>query len=199
MKDLMKVIKDRRTFYSITNKSLISNEEIKSLIDTAIINVPSAFNSQSARLALLLNEHHVKFWELVKNVLKNIVKPEAFEGTKSKIEKSFQSGYGTVLFFEDQKVVKRMQEQFPVYKDTFPTYSQHTSAMHQYAVWLLLEEAGFGASLQHYNPLIDNDVSKEWNINREWKLIAQMPFGLPVEIPSGKAFEPLDEKRIFFE
>jgi predicted oxidoreductase (fatty acid repression mutant protein) len=198
MKDLMKAIKDRRTFYSITNKSPISNEEIKSLIDTAIINVPSAFNSQSARLALLLNEQHVKFWELVKNVLKNRVKPEVFEGTKSKIEKLFQAGYGTVLFFEDQSVVKRLQEQYPAYKDNFPTYSQHSSAMHQYAVWLLLEDAGFGASLQHYNPLIDSEVSKEWNINREWELIAQMPFGLPAEVPGGKTFESLDERRVFF-
>ncbi|NFV72581.1 nitroreductase, partial [Clostridium botulinum] len=39
---------------------------------------------------------------------------------------------------------------------------------------------GFGASLQHYNELIEEDVKKEWNIPNNWKLIAQMPFGKPV-------------------
>ena len=35
----------------------------------------------------------------------------------------------------------------------------------------------FGASLQHYNPLIDEAVAKQWHINPNWKLIAEMPFG----------------------
>jgi predicted oxidoreductase (fatty acid repression mutant protein) len=34
-----------------------------------------------------------------------------------------------------------------------------------------------GASLQHYNPLIDAAVAREWNVPAYWKLRAQMPFG----------------------
>ena len=42
---------------------------------------------------------------------------------------------------------------------------------------LCWKDAGFGASLQHYNPLIDEAVAKQWHINPNWKLIAEMPFG----------------------
>jgi predicted oxidoreductase (fatty acid repression mutant protein) len=199
MEELIKAIEKRRTYYSIKNSSPVSDDEIINLIDKSLLNVPSAFNSQSARLVLLLNNHHLRFWDIVKEVLKGIVNPEAFEGTKVKIENCFQSGYGTVLFYEDQNVVKELQTKFPRYKDSFPVYSEHTSAMHQYAIWLLLEEAGFGASLQHYNPLIDNDVEKEWGISSDWKLIAQMPFGEPVASPDEKEFDLLDARRLILK
>ena len=40
----------------------------------------------------------------------------------------------------------------------------------------MLEDAGMGASLQHYNPLSDDEVRKAWNLPGDWKLVAQMPF-----------------------
>lgn len=66
--------------------------------------------------------------------------------------------------------------------------------MHQLVVWTALESEGLGASLQHYNPLIDDEVKKEWNVPSNWKLIAQMPFGNPTMIPREKEFQPLDER-----
>ena len=44
-----------------------------------------------------------------------------------------------------------------------------------------------GASLQHYNPLIDNEVREHWGLPGQWQLIAQMPFGIPAE--SGEPVE----------
>ena len=49
--------------------------------------------------------------------------------------------------------------------------------MAQLSVWTALANAGVGASLQHYNPLIDAAVAREWNIPAFWKLRAKMPFG----------------------
>ena len=54
--------------------------------------------------------------------------------------------------------------------------------------------AGMGASLQHYNPLIDDEVRKVWNLSDDWKLIAQMPFGVPVAQPGSKEVMSLDER-----
>ncbi|MFX6601374.1 nitroreductase, partial [Acinetobacter baumannii] len=34
-----------------------------------------------------------------------------------------------------------------------------------------------GASLQHYNPIIDDEVHATWDIPHHWKLRAQMVFG----------------------
>jgi predicted oxidoreductase (fatty acid repression mutant protein) len=81
-----------------------------------------------------------------------------------------------------------MVSKFPLYGRNFPLWSQHTSAMHQFAVWTLLEEMGFGASLQHYNPLIDKEVKSRWHLPEEWKLIAQLPFGLPLDTPEPKKY-----------
>jgi predicted oxidoreductase (fatty acid repression mutant protein) len=45
-----------------------------------------------------------------------------------------------------------------------------------------------GASLQHYNPVIDAAVAREWNIPAAWKLRAQMPFGSNAAPFGTKAF-----------
>ena len=70
--------------------------------------------------------------------------------------------------------------------------------MHQFAIWTMLEDAGLGASLQHYNPLIDEKVQNEWKLNPNWKLIAQMPVRDTGYIPvNGTAENGL--KTILFE
>lgn len=192
-------LKHRRTHYQICNHSSISDEQIKEIIDFAVLNVPSAFNSQSTRVVLLLGENHKKLWEITKEALRKIVPVDAFKATEEKINSAFEVGYGTILFFEDQVVIEGLQKQFPLYADNFPVWSQQTSGMHQLAIWTMLEDAGLGASLQHYNPLIDKEVEEEWHINPKWKLIAEMPFGTPVKEPGEKQFAPLSERVLVFK
>jgi hypothetical protein len=117
-----------------------------------------------------------KLWNITKEELRKIVPAENFAQTEAKLD-SFAAGAGTVLFFEDQDVVKGLQEQFPLYADNFPVWSEQASGMAQLAVWTALSEAGIGASLQHYKPVIDASVEASWNIPATWKLRAQMPFG----------------------
>jgi predicted oxidoreductase (fatty acid repression mutant protein) len=191
-------IAKRRTYYSISDRSLVSDKEIEEIISFAVTHVPSAFNSQSTRLVLLLGEHHKTLWQLIKDVLKQIVPVEAVSATEKKLN-GFAAGYGSVLFFEDDAIVERLQKNFPLYAQAFPTYAEHTSAIHQFAIWNLLEEAGFGASLQHYNPLIDEDVKAKWSLPPSWRLIAQMPFGVPTVEPEEKQFEPLETRMKVFK
>jgi len=119
--------------------------------------------------------------------LRRIVPEKAFKPTEDKIN-SFKSGYGTVLYFEDQSVVESLQENFSTYKDNFPIWSQQSSGMLQLVVWTALDSEGYGASLQHYTELVAADVKKEWNIPENWKLIAQMPFGKPTKEPDDKQY-----------
>jgi predicted oxidoreductase (fatty acid repression mutant protein) len=102
---------------------------------------------------------------------------------------SFKAGYGTVLFFDDESIVKSPQEKLSAYADNFPIWSQQASDMYQLVVWTQLEAEGLGASLQHYNPLIDEEVKSEWNIPDTWKLIAQMPFGNPTAPAREKEYQ----------
>ncbi|MCL1942880.1 MAG: nitroreductase family protein [Candidatus Azobacteroides sp.] len=198
-KTFKEALQHRRSCYAISNCSPVSDNQIEEIIRFAVLNTPSAFNSQSTRLVLLLGENHAGLWNIVKNELKKIVPESNFPATENKIDKSFASGYGTVLFFEDQSVVKELQDAFPLYADQFPVWSQHTSAMHQLVVWTMLDDAGFGASLQHYNPLIDDAVHKTWNLDKNWTLTAQMPFGVKVQEPGKKEFKPLSERIKIFK
>lgn len=199
VKDFKEVLKNRRTYYAISNGSPIPDREIEEIVEFALSYVPSAFNSQSSRLVLLLGKEHKKLWEIVKNTLQKIVPTGSFEQTKNKIDTSFASGYGTVLFFEDESVTHSLQKKSPLYAEKFPTWSQHTSAMHQLVVWAMLEDIGFGASLQHYNPLIDDEVKKTWELPSNWVLIAQMPFGIPMVQPEEKSRIPIEERIKIFK
>ena len=192
-KNFFTAVADRRSYYGISKENVVSDDRIKEIIEHAVKHTPSAFNSQSARIVLLLGDHHDKLWDIAKENLRKIVPADQFSSTEDKIN-SFKSGYGTVLFFEDNSVVESLQQQFALYKDNFPIWSQQASGMHQFVIWTALEIDGFGASLQHYNEIIENDVKKEWNIPENWKLIGQMPFGKPTANPDEKQFLPLEER-----
>ena len=177
----------RRTIYALGKTLPVAEADVVSLIKDAIRQAPSAFNSQSSRALILLGAEHNKFWELTREQLRKIVPAEHFQGTSQKID-SFATAAGSVLFFEDQDVVKGLQEKFAAYADNFPVWSEHSTGIAQYAVWLALAEKGIGANLQHYNPLVDEDVQRTWNIPASWKLRAHMNFG-SIEAPAGeKAF-----------
>ena len=170
------IARKRRTQYALGNDIPIGQEQVTGLIQEAMRQAPSSFNSQSSRALILHGVQSVKFWEIVKDELRKIVPADAFPTTEKKID-GFAAGAGTVLFYEDQEPVKALQEQFPLYADNFPIWSEHATGIAQYAVWMTLAEAGIGASLQHYNPLPDAAVAAEWNIPDSWVLRAQMPFG----------------------
>ena len=185
---------NRRSFYHISCDTPVADHEVVHVIHTAIKHVPSAFNSRTTRLVLLLGKEHRKLWEIVKNTLRKLLPKEVYVNTEMKVNNSFASGYGTVLFFEDTEVVEKFMTNYPLYADNFKNWSQQTSGMHQFVVWTLLEDLGFGASLQHYNPLIDEGVQSTWHLPKTWKLIAQMPFGMPTASPDEKEYHPVEER-----
>ncbi|AGK95524.1 nitroreductase family protein [Clostridium pasteurianum] len=192
-KNFLTAVADRRTFYGISKEEVVSDERIKEIIQHAVKHTPSSFNAQSARAVLLLGKQHDKLWDIAKEDLRKIVPADAFAPTEAKID-AFAGGYGTVLFFEDKSIIESLQQQFALYKDNFPIWSQQSSGMHQYVIWTALEIEGFGASLQHYNEIIEGDVKREWDIPDNWKLIAQMPFGKPTAEPDEKQYQPLEER-----
>lgn len=195
----LEALENRRSYYNINSHSPVSDEEILRVIHEAVKHVPSAFNSQTTRIVLLLGDEHHKLWNIVKETLKKMLPMDVFSKTEAKINGEFFCGYGTVLFFEDDADVGKLETSFPLYAERFKTWSQHTSAMHQLAIWIMLEELGFGASLQHYNPLIDEEVKHTWHLPKEWSLIAQMPFGMPVSAPGEKILKPLEERVKIFK
>ncbi|PAE15526.1 nitroreductase [Virgibacillus sp. 7505] len=191
--DFFKALENRRSIYGLAKESPVSDERIQEIVEFAVKYTPSAFNSQSTRVIVLLGDKHDRFWDLTEEQLRAVVPADNFAPTEEKIA-SFRNGYGTVLFFEDETVVKGLQEQFALYAENFPIWSEQTSGMHQLVVWTALEMEGLGASLQHYNPLVDEAIQKEWDIPSNWKLRGQMPFGKPTAPAGDKEFQPLEER-----
>ena len=198
LKNLQQLAEKRRTIYALSNQLPVSNDEIINLVEHAVLHTPSAFNSQSTRIVVLFGDDHNKLWQITEDTLRDMVDNEdQFAATKQKMD-GFKAGAGTIMFFEDHSVVRDMQAAAPLYADKFPIWAHQTNAMHQYAIWTALASINVGASLQHYNPIIDKKVASEWNIDEHWELNAQMVFGA-IEQPAGdKAFKPVDKRMKVF-
>ncbi|WP_029655443.1 nitroreductase family protein [Marinobacter daepoensis] len=182
------MMEQRRSIYRLNRNVTTPPETLTRLIKAVVKQTPSAFNSQSTRVVVLFGEHHQTFWELVKSALAQRVPEKDYPKTEAKIDDSFASGMGTVLFYEDRQVVDELQKALPLYAEHFPFWSEQASAMAQFAVWVALTEEGLGASLQHYNPLIDNAIAQRWKLPDQWVLRAQMPFGGIDHTPHEKTF-----------
>lgn len=198
MKSFYDAVKERRSIYAISGEASLSDEKIVEIIKNAVLEAPSAFNSQSARVVVLFGENHRKLWHIVMETLRQRVSANKFSGTEEKIN-SFAAGYGSVLYFEDQSVVKALEEQFPSYKDNFSLWSYQSSGMLQYIIWTSFAAEGMGASLQHYNPIIDDQVREAFSVPNDWKLIAQMPFGKPLAPAPQKSYLPLEDRVKIFK
>ncbi|MDR1727152.1 MAG: nitroreductase family protein [Acidobacteriota bacterium] len=191
-KDFYSAVRDRRSFYAIGKTSPVPDARIREVVEHALTHAPAAFGAQSARAILLFGENHDRLWRIVMEALRKAVPADKFAPTEAKVN-SFAAGHGSVLYFEDQAEVEALQGKFPLYADNFVKWSQQAGGIAQYIVWTSLECEGLGASLQHYNPLIDDEVKKAWDVPDSWRLVAQMPFGAPAAQPGAKELRPVGE------
>jgi uncharacterized protein len=98
-KSFLDAVKTRRTHYAISKEPVITDQRIQEIVNEAVKHTPSAFNSQSARVVVLLGDQHTKLWDIVKAQLKKIVPAQSFQATEDKINGAFQRGYGSILYF----------------------------------------------------------------------------------------------------
>ena len=184
-KTFLSSVHERCSIYTITNTSPIPKNKIVALIEMLIEDVPSAFNCQSARLVVLFGQANQNFWDIVMKTLRERVPADKFGPTETKIN-CFAAGYGTILYFDDESVTEAFANDFPSYAANFKTWADQANGMLQFAIWTALEEEGLGANLQHYNPIIDDEVKEVFNIPDHYRLIAQMPFGARTAEPDEK-------------
>lgn len=191
-KNFYETVENRHSIYGLSDEFVISDERLQEVLHIAVKHAPSAFNSQTARLVVLLEDQNQEFWKQVFDGIKDGLSEERYERNKKRFE-GFASGHGTVLVFEDEKEIATYQEKFSDLADVFPIFSQQSSGMLQYLVWTTLENEGFGASLQHYYPQLSEEFKKQWGIQEGWKLISEIPFGAPTESPKPKEYKPAED------
>jgi len=179
-------LQKRRTYYAINSTLPTSEKDVEELVSSLTELVPDAFNMKSSRVVLAFGAAHQKLWDGIY---------DAFGGkvAREKID-SFRAGAGTVLYFYDEATVQSLQEKFPRYAGNFPVWAQQASGMLQLSVWSGLRELEIGASLQHYNPVIDSTVRTMFGVPEQYRLVAQMPFGGIVSEPDAKEKEDISKR-----
>ena len=190
---LVKSLKNRRTVYALGKNPEVKSADIVALVKEVTDQVPSAFNSQSQRVVVLSGAAHDKLWSIVLETLRKIVPAAAFAKTEAKI-KGFAAGEGTILFFDDEAVTNKLIKAFPLYADNFKPWAEQQNGMLQLAVWVALEDQGLGVNLQHYNPLIDDEVKATWGLAKDWKLRAQMVYGKKLAEPDERDHQAIDTR-----
>lgn len=199
MSEFIDAIQQRRSIYALGKNPNLAQEEIVEKIKQVFTYMPSAFNSQSARIVVLFGDQHDLLWEIVMSTLRQRVAPEKFGRTEAKI-KGFQEAFGTVLYYDDTSVTNGFAEKFPTYAKNFDPWAEQANGMLQFAIWTALEDMGLGVNLQHYNPLIDERVSEVYEIPASWRLIAQMPFGEKLKDADAKTTMPIENRmRVLFD
>ena len=191
-KSIADAIKERRSIRNLKKPENMTKEKIEEILKVALY-TPSAFGMQSARMIVVTGDENKKLWDIAKaEVKKTLPEGQDFKPTEDKLN-GFAAGFGTILFFEEDTTVKNMLDNFSLYADNFPVWAEQANGMLQHSVWMLLHTEGLAASLQHYNPLIDASVKKEWNVPSTWRLRAQMPFGATDEVPGDRKFLDFSE------
>jgi len=193
MMDFFQVLQTRRSIYAIGDQAMVPYERLLEVLKVVIEATPSAFNSQSQRMVLLRGDAHLRFWQIVIEALRTTVSEKQRLRTERKIA-AFAAGYGTLLFFDDQEVTNNLKRQFPQYQDNFGIWYQQHAGMLQINIWNALADLGYGASLQHYNELIEPLVQQTFKIPNTWQLLAQMPFGNIVESALKKDIMPFEKR-----
>lgn len=95
-KSFLEAITARRSIYALTPRSPIPHARIQELLNVTMLQVPSAFNSQTVRAALLLGDSHRRFWSMAGEILIAAAEgKEAKEKVKGRMG-GFEGAVGTV-------------------------------------------------------------------------------------------------------
>lgn len=219
----LQLIKQRRSIYALNNTPILPDAELISLIKTTVRESPSAFNSQSSRVVILLGEDHKNYWQnIVKPAMRKTITDETFWSKLGPRYDLFAQAYGTALFFEDENAIKKLQQEHAVVAKSFPHWSAHASGMAQLNTWTALEVAGYGANLQHvsdsnttntsynaheltYSPFLKQNIQagpativEKYGVPTDWTLQAELVFGNPTATPSEKTYmDDTDRFKVF--
>lgn len=103
VESLVQLAQNRRTFYQLGRNSPVPDSKIEELVEAAILNVPSSFNTQSTRIVVLLHAEHEKLWDIAADsfgglVASGAVSEEMFKNQTQPKLQGFKKAYGTVRF-----------------------------------------------------------------------------------------------------
>ncbi|CCH58309.1 hypothetical protein TBLA_0A05160 [Henningerozyma blattae CBS 6284] len=165
----LKPISERRTIYNLKPElpSGISIDTVQAAIQTIVRDVPTHFNCQLNRAIILTGDAHKKVWDSV---------AKATNGARRAIAERDET-FGTVVFFVDEAVTRKLQNEYPAHHDLLPLFGEQVSGAAQVQSWVAVESMGMGANLQHFNQFVQDALPAD--IPKSWVVKSQLCFGLP--------------------
>ena len=187
------ILKTRRSIYILNDQLPVSQAIVTGRVKEAISLSPTAFMMQDIHAVILTGDNHKKLWDkIVYNTLQKIVPAEAFKRTEIKLN-TFSQATGTILLLRDLEAVEQMRKEYATYADEMDNWSWQDLGIAMVNIWSSLAEINVGANIQHYNPLIDDEVKATWNIPANYQLVGQMVYGGIVSRPGDKERKSGDE------
>ena len=187
------ILKTRRSIYILKDQLPVSQAIVAGRVKEAISLSPTAFMMQDIHAVILTGDNHRKLWDkIVYNTLQKIVPAEAFKRTEIKLN-TFSQATGTILLLRDLEAVEQMRKEYATYADEMDNWSWQDLGIAMVNIWNSLAEINVGANIQHYNPLIDDEVKSTWNIPANYQLVGQMVYGGIVSRPGDKERKGDDE------
>ena len=153
-------LSSRRSHYQLYDESPVSAARIEQIIQRVLLATPSAFSTQSTRVVVLYGDNHRQLWDITQATVARLVSPDAKRAATTNVKlAAFRAAHATVLFLEDPVPYESLGG-FDMYADQLESWRDQTCGMHQLLIWMALSLEGLGGSLQHYNPLIGDEVYK---------------------------------------
>lgn len=130
MNNAIEFLKKRRSIYAIGKNVELSNEQIIELIEGAVKNSPTAFNSQTVRAVIAFGESSDRIWDIVLDELRKVVKDDdAFAKTKEKSQLSRQ-GSERYCILQKRQPSRNWKKIFRFTPTILPTGRNKASAAH---------------------------------------------------------------------
>jgi uncharacterized protein len=92
---LFDIAENRRSVYTLTNKSPISDDRIKEIVSLAVKHAPSPWNVQSGRAVILLKKDHEKLWDIGDSIIKKALPEQVYQMMAPRVA-GFRAAYGSV-------------------------------------------------------------------------------------------------------
>lgn len=187
------ILKARRSMYILNDQLPVSQDLVTGRIKEAMSLSPTAFMMQDIHAVILTGNNHKKLWDkIVHDTLQKIVPPEPFKRTEVKLS-TFSQAAGTILLVRDLDAVEQMKKDYATYAAEMDAWSWQDLGIAMVNIWNSLAEINVGANIQHYNPLIDDEVKATWDIPDNYQLVGQMVYGGIISRPGDKERKSGDE------
>ncbi|GCE11596.1 nitroreductase family protein [Tengunoibacter tsumagoiensis] len=171
----------------------VSDETIRAIAEAGRWSASSG-NSQPARI-VILKERNTDFWNFVEQTLSTKLQGEQLERAIARLA-GYRSGVFTIVVYEDTTISHNPPAGFN--PELWKNFAAQALGIFQANLWNAISAAGLGASNQHINFQIEEELRSFLHVPETWQSYCILPVGFPAETPAEGSRHP-HEKVVFYE